>query len=827
MSKIFLKMSFGMVAAVGLTLAASAAAPGARKQLHGHVPSVVSHLASTGRLNATNKLHLAIGLPLRNQDAVDSLLQQINDPASPNYHHYLTPEEFAAHFGPTEQDYQAVKDFIRAKGLTVSRADGNRMLLEVTGSASDVEKAFNVKLNKFRHPTENRDFFAPDQEPSVPVELSVLDVWGLSNYPKPRSSMRHIPSIAKKASPAPKAGSAPGGDYMGYDYRKAYVPGTTLTGTGQKVALVQFDGYFATDIAEYVRQTGLPTLSITNILLDGFDGNPTMTGGEGEVTLDIEMVNSMAPGLGQLLVYEQNPNNFNPNSVLNQIAMDNAARQVSCSWGWGGGPSATSDQIFQEMILQGQSFFNASGDTDASLPGEFDDPNGFGYPTCSPYLTQVGGTKLTTDAGGKFVSETVWNDRTPNANGGDWGSTGGISDFYKTPSWQVGFGTAANHGSTTGRNVPDVALTAINVYMVLYGQGQSSGGTSAAAPLWAGFMALVNQQAVANGHAPAGFINPAIYALAKTAAYTNCFHDVTAGDNTWPGSPTNFFAVTGYDLATGLGTPNGTNLINALTTVSSGGGGVIIPPIVSAPLPPWGTNLAVMNGSDPNGAWFLFVQDDKPLDVGMINNGWFVTLTTANPVGYAADNQVYATPASVSLGTNAHWLVSLSVTNYGPSSSTNVVVTDLLPGVGVTLLSSIPTVGPIAPGYPLVWTVGNLPINTGATLALDFLTSAPGIYTNTVSVNANTDDPNSDDDTAVALLTVANPGPPVLTPGFSLAGGFHLTVTGTGANVMTTVQASTNLVNWLSLTSAIPPFVFTDPAATNYPHRFYRAVLGP
>ena len=325
MNRIFLKMGFGLLAA-GLAWTVSAALPGTMKQLHGHVPSVVSHLTALSRVNATNRLHLAIGLPLRNQDAVDSLLQQINDPASPNYHHYLTPEEFAAHFGPTEQDYQAVKDFIRAKGLTVSRADGNRMLLEVTGSASDVEKAFNVKLNKFRHPTENRDFFAPDQEPSVPVELSVLDVWGLSNYPKPRSSMRHIPSIAKKASPAPKAGSAPGGDYMGYDYRKAYVPGTTLTGTGQKVALVQFDGYFATDIAEYVRQTGLPTLSITNILLDGFDGNPTMTGGEGEVTLDIEMVNSMAPGLGQLLVYEQNPNNFNPNSVLNQIAMGLSGR---------------------------------------------------------------------------------------------------------------------------------------------------------------------------------------------------------------------------------------------------------------------------------------------------------------------------------------------------------------------------------------------------------------------------------------------------------------------------------------------------------------------
>jgi uncharacterized repeat protein (TIGR01451 family) len=834
MSKTFLMISFGMLAAASLTLAATTT-PGARKQLHGHVPPVLSHLTPADRVNATNQMHLAIGLPLRNTEALTNLLEQIYDSSSPNYRHYLTPEEFTAHFGPTEQDLQKVVAFAKAGGLAVTRAHGNRMLLEVTGKASDVEKAFNVKLHTYRHPTENRDFIAPDQEPSVPAELSVLDVGGLSSYNRPHPLLKKFQPFSGKAAAKPLNGSAPDGvSYMGYDYRKAYVPGTTLTGAGQKVALVQFDGYFPSDIAAYQQLTGLPAITITNILLDGFDGAPTMTGGEVEVELDIEMVNSWAPGLSELLVYEENPNVFNPVVVLNQIAMDNAAKQVSSSWGWGLAPSAsgTVNQILQQMALQGQSFFQASGDSDAMLPGEADDPNGSFGNCCDAYLTSVGGTKLRTDGRGNYRSESVWNDRTPNyGQGGDWGSSGGISTFYPTPSWQVGFGTATNHGTATGRNYPDVALTAEDVYIIVdNGQGGASGGTSAAAPAWAGFTALVNQQAVLNGKSTVGFINPALYALAKTTAYNSVFNDVTIGDNTWPQSPTNFFAVPGYDLATGLGTPGGTNLINALAA-SSGN----IPVIISAPLPPWGTNLAVMNGSNPNGAWFLFAQDDKPLDVGVINSGWFVTLTTANPVGYAADNQLYVTATNSVTATNltlapgANFSFTLAVTNYGPSSSTNVIVTENLPATGVTLLSSNLTVGSVNGygGSSLTWNVGNLPINTGGTLTLHFLAASSGIYTNSANVNATTLDPNSDDDAVSTLITVGLPVPPQLTPSYAAGtGAFRLSVTNSpGQSVI--IQASTNLVSWLPVFTNTEPFTFTNFDSTNFPFRFYRAVTGP
>jgi len=205
------------------------AADAGMKTFHGHVPAVLSQLQPKGRLSADTNLSLAIGIPLRNTDVLTNLLNQIYDPASPNYHHYLTPDEFTAQFGPTEQDYQKVLDFARTNGLTVTKTHGNRVLLDVSGKVSDIEKAFHVTMRIYRHPTENRDFYAPDVEPSVPSTLPVQDISGLTDYGRP-----HPRVVAKLASTTPKAmtGSGPFGLYMGNDFINAYVPGTSLNGSG-------------------------------------------------------------------------------------------------------------------------------------------------------------------------------------------------------------------------------------------------------------------------------------------------------------------------------------------------------------------------------------------------------------------------------------------------------------------------------------------------------------------------------------------------------------------------------------------------------------------
>ena len=205
------------------------------------------------------------------------------------------------------------------------------------------------------------------------------------------------------------------------------------------------------------------------------------------------------------------------------------------------------------MAAQGQSFFNASGDTGAFT-------NAVVFPCASPNITQVGGTSLVTDTNGDYLSESVWN------QGGGLASGGGIALSVEIPVWQMGLDLTAHGGSTLWRNVPDVALTAEDVYVFVDGRRRSAAGTSCAAPLWAAFTALVNQQAAQLGQPTVGFLNPALYALCRGTNYRAIFHDITSGNNTNPYSPTNFNATPGFDLCTGWGTPAGTNLINALTT---------------------------------------------------------------------------------------------------------------------------------------------------------------------------------------------------------------------------------------------------------------------
>jgi subtilase family serine protease len=816
MSTNFFKTGLSLLAATGM-LCVQWPLPARAVALSGAVPSVVSGLTPQTHLAGTNVLHLSLSLPLRNQTALNSLLAQIYNPASTNYHKFLTPDQFTAQFAPATNDFQSLLAFARSNGFSILTAPSNRMLIEVSARATDVEKAFNTTLNVYQHPTENRTFYAPANTPSVADSLPLLEVGGLNSYVRPHPKLR-LAAQNKANLPVPKLGSGPYGSYMGNDFRAAYVPGTALTGSGQTVALVQFDGYYASDIALYEQKAGLSSVSLTNILLNGFSGTPTGNGGEIEVSLDIEMVISMAPGVNQVRVYEGDPYNFIPNVVLNQIAMDNAARQVSCSWGWTGGPNATSDQIFLQMALQGQTFYNASGDDDAFLPGQVDNPGYTGFPSSDPYITQVGGTTLTTSGpGGAWVSEKVWN------WGGGSGTSGGVSSYYTIPSWQSWINMSTNHGSTTYRNIPDVALTGDNVYVIADNgiDYPGTGGTSCAAPLWAGFTALVNQQAASNGHSSVGFINPAIYSLAQAAAYASQFNDITNGNNTWSSSPTNYFAVPGYDLCTGLGTPKGTNLINALA-----GGTFISTPVITPPTgTSFGTTLSVMNGSNPNGSWYLFVQDDQADNTGILNGGWLLSLTTANPVGYAADNQTYSTPTNLPIGLNTHWNVAVAVTNYGPSISTNVYITDTLPaGLGQPQATS--SIGTVTfYGSTLVWNLGTLAVTNGGTLNLSFSASTTGTFTNTATVSSSTTDPNPDDDTATSVVTVAAPSQqPVLSPVLlPHAGGFQLTVTGDG--LFTTLQSSTNLVNWVTIASGIPPFTITD--TNNYPSCFYRAIVGP
>jgi subtilase family serine protease len=554
---------FAFCAAIAIVLA-GARGQAATQTLAGHVPAANARAESLGRLGETN-LDLAIGLPLRNQAQLKQFLDGLYDPASPGYRHFLTPDDFAAKFGPSPEDYQKVIDFARARGLTVKGTHANRVILDVTGKASAVEKAFHVNLHLYKHPNEARAYYAPDVEPSVDLDVPLLGVEGLNNFTLPRplligkaASKEPVAARKRKGPPiqgaggTPNAGSGFAGTFLGNDLRAAYVPGVSLDGTGQMIGLFEMDSYFPVDITAYETLAGLPAVTLSNVFVDGVDGTPSSNSNQvAEVSLDIEMAMSMTPGLSQVIVYE----GTSPVDILNAMATGNAARQLSSSWSWS--VTATIQQIFQEFAAQGQSFFEASGDNGAFTGTVIP-------PSDNPYITVVGGTTLSTSGpAGRWTGETAWNWRTTGAGTGATG--GGTSTTVPIPLWQQGINFSNANGSATLRNLPDVAMLADDLW-VIYNNGQSGsfGGTSASAPLWAGFMALVNQQNTLLGQPPVGFANPALYAIGKSSNYAACFHDIITGNNTNGTSGTNFRAVRGFDLCTGWGTPNGSNLINQL-----------------------------------------------------------------------------------------------------------------------------------------------------------------------------------------------------------------------------------------------------------------------
>jgi len=247
-----------------------------RQIVHGNLRKGAMGLQPIARLAPANRLNLAIGLPLRDPVGLTNFLRELYDPASPSFHHFLTPDEFAEKFGPTKADYQTLIAFARANHLNVTGMRPNRIILDVEGSVADIEQTFQIKMQVYQHPTENRTFYAPDREPSVNLGIPLLHIDGLDTFvmPKPLSGYRPFKPPDGGVSPAQGTGSGPAGSFLGDDFRAAYVPGVSLTGAGQKIALFELDGYYASDITNYETVADEPNVLVTNILIDGFNGIP-------------------------------------------------------------------------------------------------------------------------------------------------------------------------------------------------------------------------------------------------------------------------------------------------------------------------------------------------------------------------------------------------------------------------------------------------------------------------------------------------------------------------------------------------------------------------
>ena len=508
-----------------------------------HVPTsaITGQAPSVGRLPATQSLRLVLVLPLSNQAALDALLQKLYDPSGPSYRQFLTVEQFTAMFGPSQEDYNRVISFAEANGFTVVGTSRNRLNIDVTAPVATIEQTFHVTMSVYRHPTENRTFYAPDREPAPNMGVQLWHIAGLDNESTPRPALRRKSGAGSTAT----IGSGPSSSFLGSDMRAAYYGGT-LTGAGQSLGLLEFYGTDLTDLNTYftnVKQTNKVPITLKST--DGTSTSCLESKGcdDTEQTIDMTQALGMAPGLSSLVVYVGSTDV----AIFNAMATASPLNaQLSSSWIWSPPDANTDNPYFEEFAAQGQNLFQAAGDSGAWETGSTI------FPADDVYVTSVGGTDLqTSKAGGPRTSETAWVD------GG-----GGISpNQFAIPSWQTSAASGCSTCSQTYRNGPDVSANANFSFYVCADQttctANEYGGTSFAAPMWAGYMALVNEQAVSNGGHPRGFINPTLYAIGSSTSYNADFHDITSGSN-------GYSATTGYDLATGWGSPNGSGLLNSL-----------------------------------------------------------------------------------------------------------------------------------------------------------------------------------------------------------------------------------------------------------------------
>jgi kumamolisin len=452
-------------------------------------------------------------------------------------------DEFGRHAGADPADLERLRAFARQHGLREIGADATRRVLHLSGAPPALEQAFGVRLGRYQLSDGRGPFIGCADAPALPPEA--IAVLGLDRRP-----------VARAHSRRPK--STPSVTYTPIQLGALYDFPAGTDGGGETIAIIELGGGFRTsDLAQYFKSLGITTPPTVTAV--GVAGGSNQPGGaaDGEVMLDIEVSGALAPGAG-IVVY------FAPNTdqgfyeAISQAAHDTVHKPSVMSISWGGpenswtGPSLDAMQTaLEDAAALGVTVTVAAGDGGSS-DGESDGEPHVDFPASSPYALGCGGTKLIASAG-TIVSEVVWNETSA-----DEGATGGgVSVEFALPAWQQGSEVPLAPNGSAGRGVPDVAGDAdpLTGYQVLVdGEAQVIGGTSAVAPLWAALIARCNQKL----GAPLGDVHAAIYGIGERA-----FRDITQGNN---GA---YQARPGWDACTGLGSPDGQALLSALAALKS------------------------------------------------------------------------------------------------------------------------------------------------------------------------------------------------------------------------------------------------------------------
>lgn len=569
---------------------------------------------------------------------LDTLLQQQQTPGSPLYHKWITPAEYAARFGLSTSDLNKAKTWLEQQGFSVDRVANSRNAITFSGTAGQVEAAFQTRVDHYRIQGEMlRSNAGPLSIPSALAGV-VLSVRNISNFrPHPLHRAAHInaatPQYTFSSGSSQYHFLSPGDAAVIYDLNPLYNSG--YTGSGETIAVAGQSAIKTSDITNFQKAAGLTQKAPQTILVPntGASTEEDSSGDEDESDLDIEWAGAIAKGATVNFVYVGSDQNASVFDAI-QYAVDNNIGQVisnsygACEVQFPASEVAALEGVFMEANAQGQTVVSAAGDLGAT---DCDDSTttdiathglAVDLPASSPYVTGMGGTEFAADVNSpgtywnstndstetsaiQFIPEKVWNDSS--ASLGIEAGGGGQSILFGKPSWQKGTGVP----SDGKRDVPDISLNASpnhdgylycasgsdadatscsNGFLDAHGTPDVAGGTSFGAPIFGGVLAILNQRAQANG---LGNVNPEIYALAATD-YSSAFHDTTSGNNQvqckigstgCTSSPIGFSATAGYDLASGWGSIDAANFVNAyMSSTTSAATTTVVTASNSAPV---------------------------------------------------------------------------------------------------------------------------------------------------------------------------------------------------------------------------------------------------
>lgn len=580
----------------------------------------------SGRVAAATKLEgmsLYFSRTPQQQADLDTLLAAQQNPASPLFHQWLTPEQYASRFGMADADLAKVQTWLEQQGFTVDSVARGKDMIRFSGTVRQVEGAFATEIHNYTLPVGGtmEKHFAPSTALSVPAALGkvVLSVRGLDDFrPKPMLRLPANRGGQTGIRPAFTSGStgniylSPGDISTIYDVKALTSAG--INGNGQTIAVIGQSAVVASDIEAFQSAAGLTVKDPTMLLVPGSGSSTAFKGDESESDLDLEWSGATAPGAEILFVYVGNNSNMTVFDAA-QYAVENVLAQI-ITFSYGicepdlGSAAATAFEtsITSRAAAQGQTFLAASGDQGStacfnasnSTHTSAEEALAVDYPASSPYVTGVGGTEFNEGSNAStywssngsndvissalsYIPEMVWNDDA--VGGGLSASGGGVSTLFGKPTWQTGVPGIPSDGK---RDVPDISLDASNDHdPYLYctsdttawattqsascnsgfrdatsGLLTAAGGTSFSTPIFAGMVAMINQKQ--NYVTGTGLLNPSLYTLASDATtYASAFHDITTGNNNCTAGSSycasgdvGYSAGVGYDLTTGLGTPD-------------------------------------------------------------------------------------------------------------------------------------------------------------------------------------------------------------------------------------------------------------------------------